>query len=99
MQVREALNGLGLVKGEDGVQVVGEPAVPRLPLPVLSLVGTEILDLEGLAVGDIEEPLTRGMNCEAAKVAIDPAAADFLGYDCHRSGAPKEVRNEITLIR
>ena len=52
VEVGEAFDRLGAVEREDRVQVRPKSAVACRDLPALALVGTEVLDVERLAVGD-----------------------------------------------
>jgi len=81
--VGEPVNRLCTEEGKNGVEVGGKSVVSRLSLPALSLIGAEVLYLEGPAVRDVQESLTLtgGVDRESTQVGADPAAAEFLGCD------------------
>ena len=54
----EPVNRLCAKEGRNGVEVGGKSVVFRLSLPALSLIGAEVLYLEGPAVRDAQESLT-----------------------------------------
>ena len=62
------------------------------------LVGAEVLDVEGAAVGDVQQALARGVDGEAAEVAPDPAAVELLGDGDCRSRAGEEVGHQVSRI-
>ena len=65
-------------------------------LPQLALVLAEVLHDEGRKVRNREEPLTRGVNREAAEVARDPASTELLGDDGGGTRSDEAVEHEVT---
>jgi hypothetical protein len=98
MEMGEAIDGLGPVEGQDRVEVTTQHLVARHLLPALALVGTQVLDVEGLAVWDVQKALACGVDGEAAQITPDPAAPELLGGDKSCSRTAEQVRNEISRV-
>ena len=62
-------------------------------LPSLALVFAKVLDDKGLHVRDGKQPLSRGVDGEAAQVASDPAAIEFFGDSGGCAAADKAVQD------
>lgn len=65
----------------------------------LPLVLAEILDNEWPDIGDGQQALPSGVNCETTKVADNPSASQLLSDRCRRSGATEEIDYQVTRLR
>jgi hypothetical protein len=67
-------------------------------LPLLAFVFAEVLDDEGLHVGDAEQALAGGVDGEASEIAGDPAAVELFGDGSGGAGAAEAVEHEGTFV-
>ncbi len=77
----EAVDGHSAVEPDEKVEVGLVLRTGRRLLPDLALVPAEVGDDEGLAAGEVEQALARGVDGEAAEIDGDPAAVQAFG-DC-----------------
>ena len=68
-------------------------------LPLLALVFAEVLDDEGLYVGNAEQTLTGGMDGEASEVAGNPAAVELFGDGGRGAAADEAVEDRSPSLR